>query len=134
MDDGTLNQRLRDLDEYFEINRIPYMGALWREVDFERIPLGRIPIGKYGGNIDGSIGIMAANKWCYDQYECTKEESQIIRALLVNIVNNPCERTVNYLINHLRGFCDRKWLSYDDYEENERQEARRSSAFYSKKT
>lgn len=85
MNDDELNQKLSKLtheDKGFSYmgweNKFPYMGWYWRTVDFSRIRLGKVEC--------GTTGFMENNKWSYDEYECTPEESKIIKDICVDIV------------------------------------------------
>lgn len=72
-----LSDAADDLEyDFFGGKAIPYIGWYWREVDFtSRIRLGYAP--------SMGVGFMENNKWGYDEFTITEDETnEIIRRLL----------------------------------------------------
>lgn len=96
MDSKELNRRIREIDESddppyicFGGKVIPYIGAFWRDVDFdaECAVFGIIP-----QDLDDDVplvGFMENNKWGYESYIVKGETWQNIKRLIEKAVKEP---------------------------------------------
>lgn len=93
MNSETLNEKIRkisDLADNFTVKglegcgkTIPYIGWYWRYVNFDN----RISLGDCGD----FIGFMENNKWGYPEWDTTEEQSQTIKEMLEDLVENPTQ-------------------------------------------
>lgn len=104
MDSDILNDRIRELenkDAFFggpmakHGKALPYIGWFWRTVDFDQ----PITLGDCGG----FIGFMENNKWGYEEWVTTPEQSATIRQLVDVVVTNPGPATLQSLFDFVQG-------------------------------
>lgn len=110
-----LNVMLDELADDGTTKRVPYLGANWRRVDFERpITIGRIPPEK---THDGRpfVGVMVNNKWyCPERTLSIKEQENLMSVLLgalrlyENGLMEECKRSL-HSVNEL----STEWDTYD---------------------
>ena len=104
-----LNKKLEALSNRKDIysvcgvgKAIPYIGWFWREVMFDNVTLCLGDCGEF-------IGFMENNKWGYDYVEVNKENSDKLKDMLCNIVDNPTTNSLHELflfIQSLRSIKD----------------------------
>jgi len=90
---------------------VPYIGWFWRPVDFDKpIRLGYIP-GQF-------VGFMENNKWDYDEWKTTKDQTTGIIEHLERFVAEPCNETAQHLFDYVQSCIPlgvkNKWLETTD--------------------
>jgi hypothetical protein len=105
MDDAELNERIREFDgpSGYRNERTPerlersekvvaYYGWYWRDVDFSR------PISF--AYADGAwVGFCENNKWGYEQFHLSQEETDAVRAACVALVEAPSRELATKLFD-----------------------------------
>lgn len=88
---------------------IPYIGWYWRNVDFDSpITVGHLMCGSTVRN--GVIlesggdwkGFMENNKWGYDEWKASNEESSMIRSLCEEAAATPCNEAFQKLFDYFQ--------------------------------
>jgi len=117
-----LNKRISDLDsgktgyEAFGGKPIPYIGWLWRYVDFDddSCALGVIPAGA-DGNDANLVGFMENNKWGYP-YICVKgDDWRELVELIEKVVDDPSVENLSAVNDRMQSFAsDRQYYEYEE--------------------
>jgi len=103
LDNQHLNDKVSELadDERFTVKglegtgkAVPYMGFGWRSVDFDS------PINL--GDNDRFIGFMENNKWGYDEWVISEEQTKEVRDLVSEVVRSPSNQTLQRLYDYLQ--------------------------------
>ena len=115
MKSKALNNKIRELcdsDDYvvkgIETSGkcVPYIGWFWREVDFDSpIYLGIIPdidVQELGGARGGFVGFMENNKWGYESFKCSDNQTREIKRLLELAVKNPSNETLQVASDYIQ--------------------------------
>ena len=115
MDSAELNKRIHDIENSEKFagkvkglevacKSLPYIGWFWRDVDFDApIRLGILPAGsEFGESYNGWTGFMENNKWGYDEFLCTKEQSAEIRRLLELAATKPTAKKLQAVFDYIQ--------------------------------
>jgi hypothetical protein len=84
----------------------PYIGWFWRDVDFDkRIVLGYCNASDDIGGVNRMepfVGFMETNKWGYDEWYATEDQSARIRELAENAALDPCPARLQAVYDYMQ--------------------------------
>jgi len=114
MNDDELNQKIRDLDdrddelapaELAGIGKVvAYYGWYWRTVDFSS-PITFAYCARQPGEGDTPnwVGFCENNKWNYETFTTTMEETKRVRELCVALALDPTPAAARRLFDYMQG-------------------------------
>jgi hypothetical protein len=80
---------------------IPYYGWFWRNVDFDR-PITLAYANGDGFDTPGWVGFCENNKWGYQQWTATVEQTTEIRTRCERYANSPSKETAGSVFDYLQ--------------------------------
>jgi hypothetical protein len=110
MDNEQLNRGLVELVEREELipdalttsgKAIAFYGWFWRAVDFDR-PITFAYANGEGFDVPGWVGFCENNKWGYEQFEATEEQSRNVRSLCEALVVDPSKVRATILFDYMQ--------------------------------
>ena len=109
MTNEELNEKLAALadDEQFVVQglghgkAIPYYGWWWRSVDFDQ-PITFAYANGEGFDVPSWVGFCERNKWGYEMFTATEEQSQQVRRLCVEFVEQPSSERAQAVFDYLQ--------------------------------
>ena len=113
MTSEELNDKLRDLSDEGDIygpkglessgKAIPYYGWFWRTVDFDRPIRLAYADGSGGDDVPSWVGFCEKNKWNYEEFTATREQTAEIRRLAIEFASLPSRGRAQALFDYLQG-------------------------------
>lgn len=118
-----INDKIREMEKHKDTKPVPYLGWMWREVDFDDDsppPIGIAPPDEEDDNV--YVGFMLNNKWGYSYARCSTIQWQSIKEAIIQLVEEPSKEHQERVYMVIQNLYDPNvdiLHSNDDYEDDE---------------